>query len=226
MNNLQEEHPVSVNGTPAQQAHWALRIPALLVSYVFHPVFMPVAMAWVLFQLSPATFAGLSGEKMGMVLLRIAYIATFFPILTVLLLKGVGFIESIHLHTPKDRIIPLIGTMIFYFWVYHVFKHIDAPFLLRVLLLGCFWGVIVMFMVSIFFKVSMHTTGAGGMIGILLVLMFNSPVNMAIPFFAALMIAGIIGTARMILKAHTLGQIWLGYILGVISQVAAYWYLT
>jgi membrane-associated PAP2 superfamily phosphatase len=71
----------------------------------------------------------------------------------------------------------------------------------------------------------MHAVAAGGMIGILVVLMILSPVSMVLPFFAALIIAGIIGTARMLLGAHTRAEIWLGYIVGIVVQLGAYWYM-
>ncbi len=81
------------------------------------------------------------------------------------------------------------------------------------------------FMVNIFVKVSMHTTAAGGMLGLVIVLMIISPVNMAVPLFIALLIAGLVGTARLLLGAHKRGDVWLGYLIGIIVQVAAYFYL-
>ncbi len=202
-----------------------LRVLATIVSYVFHPVFMPTMMAIALYQLAPASFAGITPSNIGKILLPIVINTLLFPIVTTLLIKGVGFIDSIHMHNPKDRIIPLIGSMIFYFWAYNVAKNMQFPFLLRTLLLGGFWGVIAVFMINIFFKISMHTAAAGSVLGILLVLMFSSPINMAVPFFIALFIAGLVGTSRMILSAHRSGEIWLGYIVGILVQIAAYWYL-
>ena len=213
------------NGIQKYQQPLVLRIMATIVSYVFHPAFMPVIMTLVLYRLAPASFAGVTQKNIGIILLRVAYLTAFFPLLTVVLLKGLGFISSFQMKDPKERIIPLIGTMIFYFWAYRVFKNIDSPFILRVMLLGCFWGVISVFMINIFFKISMHTSAAGSMIGILMILLFLSPVNLVLPFFLALLVAGLIGTARMILSAHRSGELWLGYITGILVQVAAYLYL-
>ena len=202
---------------------------AKVASYVFHPVFMPTVMAYVLFMLSHDTgFAGVTDKAFKMWLLIIAINTLFFPLLTILLLKGLGFLNSIQMKESKDRIIPLIACMIFYFWANHALgsnPEVHIPLILHTLTLGSFWGIIVIFMVSIFYKVSMHSAAAGGMIGILLVLMFTSNVNMVFPFFVALFIAGLIGTARMILKAHQIWEVWIGYVLGILVQVAAYFYL-
>jgi hypothetical protein len=205
-----------------------LRLLAKVVSYVFHPVFMPGAMAYILYMLTADTeFAGIPKGSFYRWLAMIVLNTAFFPLFTVALLKGLGFIKSIHMTEQKDRIIPLIACMIFYFWANFVIGNplSGAPLILHTLTLGSFWGIIVVFLVGIFYKVSMHAAAAGGMLGILLVLMFISPVNMVMPLFIGLIIAGIIGTARMILGAHRIWEIWLGYFIGIAVQVAAYLYL-
>ncbi|MEI8279520.1 MAG: hypothetical protein WCG87_07125 [Bacteroidota bacterium] len=203
-----------------------LRFLANVVSVICHPVLLPTFMAFVLFKLDAASFAGLTAKQMNMWLLSIGITTLFFPVFSILLMKALGFIESIQLHTPKDRIIPLLAIMIFYFWVNHVLGNVpNVPLILHVLSLGCFWGVIVVFMVTIFFKVSMHTAGAGGMLGMMIVLLMHNTINMWIPLLVGIVIAGLIGTARMLLRAHTASEIWLGYILGIIVQVSAYLYL-
>jgi len=215
-----------IKGQEVKQQSLALRIPAMVLSYVFHPVFMPLMMTYVLYMLVPAQFAGILQAKMGLLYIQVALHSAFFPLLTVLLLKGLGLIESIHMHNPKDRIIPLMASMIFYFWGYWVFKNNNEPEVIRVLFLGGFWGVIAVFMISIFFKISMHTASAGSIVGLIVVVMLISPVNMVLPLFIALLVAGVIGTARLILSAHTSSEIWLGYFVGFLVQIAAYWYLS
>ena len=222
MNDIQ----AITNSGPQPVQSKFLRVLARIASYVFHPVFMPTVMTLALYMLAPVSFAGIDVAGLKLWLLRIGLSTLFFPLFTVVLLKGLGFIQSIHLYTPKDRIIPLIATMIFYFWAEHIAANIpNTPLILRVLLLGSYWGIVLMFLINIFFKISMHTTAAGGMIGILIVLMIVSTVNMVIPLFLALAIAGIIGTARMLLGAHKIWEVWLGYILGALVMLGAYLYL-
>lgn len=201
-----------------------LRALAHIVSYICHPVFMPTIMALVLYHLAPVSFKVITPDIFYRRWLPIiAFITLFFPLVTLLLMKGLGFVTDIRLPTTKDRIIPLLATMIYYFWTSHVFANLPGvPPVLRILLLGNFWGIILLFLGNIFVKVSMHTTAAGAMLGIIIVLMIMSPVNMIVPFFVALIIAGIIGTARLLLGAHTRGDVWLGYILGIIAQLGAF----
>ncbi|OSZ82103.1 hypothetical protein CAP35_02200 [Chitinophagaceae bacterium IBVUCB1] len=136
------------------------------------------------------------------------------------------------MHDPKDRIIPLIGIMIMYFWIYHVAnsisdpKDVPAPFILKVMLLGNFWGIILLFIINIFFKLSMHTSAAGGFLGVMIVLLLTNPVNMMLPLFVSLIVCGIIGTARLLLGAHKPAEVWWGYAIGILAQLAAYVYIT
>jgi hypothetical protein len=204
----------------------ALVILAKVITYLTHPVYVPLAMAYILMKLVPGSFNASTPKEHGMWLISIAVTTLFFPLFSIGLMKPLGFISSFQMPTSKDRIIPLITTMIFYFWINHVFNNIPGiPFIYKTFFLGNFLGLIAVFMFSIFTKVSMHTAGAGSMIGIMGVLLFISPVNMVVPFAITLVVAGIIGSARLVLNAHTKRQIWQGYALGMLAQLAAYWYL-
>lgn len=213
-------HPASI------QEKKGLIFVSKIASYVFHPVFMPLIMMLALYYFNPASFKSVETKTLTKWIMTVSLNTIFFPLVTVFLLKKLNFIDSIYLKTPKDRIIPLMGTMIFYFWVYMLFKNFDAHLTLRVLFLGNFWGIILIFLINIFKKISMHAAAAGGMIGIIIVAMIVSQVNLLFPLALAIIVAGIIGTSRLTLRAHTTGEIGLGYIMGIISQLAAYIYLT
>ncbi len=222
---------ISSEGTvtgPIQQKPLVLRVPATIISYICHPVFMPLIMAFVLSKLEPVAYAPFladPGQKVW--LINIGLTAVFYPLFSVLLLKKLDFISSYTMPTAKERTIPLMATMIFYFWVSHVFNSVPGtiPLSLKVLLLGNFWGLILIFIVNIFTKISLHTSAAGSMIGVVLVALINGSPNMALPLLVTIAVGITIGYARTVLGAHQRGDIWLGYILGILSQLGAYVYL-
>lgn len=211
-----------------------LRALATLVSFVFHPVFMPVVMIVLVYKLAPINFVNVPIGHIGQagslanLLFFVGLLTIFFPLLAVLLMKKLGLVQTIEMHEPKDRILPLIGVMIFYFWANHVMGNVQPtpPFVVRLLILGSFWSVIALFMASIFFKISMHATAAGGMLGLFIALLFINPIDMRVPLFVALLLAGVIGTARLLLRAHRPAEVWTGYALGLAVQIGAYFYLT
>ncbi len=108
-----------------------LRIPAQIFSYLFHPLFIPAIVTWYLAFIQAGYFTGIpDGEKIY-ILIRVAYNTIFFPAFTIMLLKALGFIDSIFLRTQRERIIPYIATNIFYFWMYLVFRNQpDVPLIL------------------------------------------------------------------------------------------------
>lgn len=221
---IEQEH---MQQRPAPAGPPALRAFASFISYVFHPVFMPVLLAVVIWRIQPAAFAGMSGKTLILRLVTMVMLTIFFPLFTVALGKVLGFVQSVHMRVSRDRVIPLIATMIFYFWLQQVFSHLpDIPKIINILVLGSFWGIILLFMASIFFKVSMHTTAAGGAIGIMTVLLFLSPFNMLAALFTTILIGGLVGTARLILREHTPFELWVGYFIGLIVQLGAWWYLS
>lgn len=234
MDTIIREEEESVVPKPVPMGSPAMQFFAKLISYVFHPVFMPVLLSIALWRLMPAAFAGIPHRSLVFGLISLISTTVFFPLVTVALLKALGFIKSIQMRISKDRVIPLIATMIFYFWAERVFSHpfkieqreLFWPEIIQILLLGSFWGVILLFIGSIFFKISMHTTAAGGAIGIMVVLLFLSPINMLTALLTTIVIGGIVGTARLILREHTVAEIWMGYAIGLIVQLGAWAYLS
>lgn len=209
------------NPAPAKR-----NFPATLLSVLLHPVFMPLISCLLLYYTMPSSFDGVQPKVLsgwlGMILIN----TIMFPVLLMLLLKGLGFIKSIYLREAKERVIPLIGTMVFYFWPYLVAKNVAAPEAARILLLGNFWGIVAVFMITIFFKISMHTAGVGALLGFAGVLCILSA-SVALPaLLIALAAAVLTGWARYRLGAHSAKELWLGYAVGVVAQLGAWLYLS
>ena len=200
----------------------ALRIPAMLLSYLFHPIFIPIYCIAFLVMVHPTYFSGFSMQQKKFTIVIASLNLVFFPLMAILLLKAVGFIQSIFLHTQKDRIIPYMAYGIFSFWAYTVFKGqpiyppIIASFILGIFLAGS-GGLIA----NIYFKISMHALGAGGFTGLFLIISFGNSMAMIWPLALAICISGMVCTARMLLNSHTEKEIYIGFLLGVLAQLVA-----
>ena len=87
----------------------------------------------------PGYFVGFSNSGKTRLMLLVGFNAVAFPLITVLLLKGLGFIQSVFLHTQRDRIIPYITSMTFYFWTQYVLREQPAvPRILVAFMFGVF----------------------------------------------------------------------------------------
>lgn len=200
---------------------------ANLVSYLFHPVFIPLYVTYFLVYVHPYVFVGFSDHNKGNTLLIVALNLVFFPLVAVLLLKAVGFIESIYLRTQKDRIIPYIASGIFFFWTYTVFKEQHLyPLVLVIYVFGIFLASSFALLANIYCKVSMHTIGMGGWIGLFLFIMYSNTMLMTWPLCIVFVLSGLVGTARLLLKSHTAFEVYAGYAIGIVSQLIAAYFLS
>jgi hypothetical protein len=192
-------------------------------SYVFHPLFIPLYTIGFLVFFHPSYFAGFTAEDRYRVILVTALNTVFFPAFAVLLMKGLGFIKSIFLRSRQDRIGPYLSSMIFYFWTAWVFFKTETQLALVLpsFMTGVFLTTVVGLLSNIYFKISMHAMGVGGMLGLFLIIMFSNTMLMTWPLCIALLITGIVCTSRLIVSDHTVKEIYWGLFFGLICQVAA-----
>lgn len=163
---------------------------------------------------------GVSAKDQSNWLLIIAYTTITFPVLTVFLLWRLKFIESMQMTGLKERYGPLIASMLFYFWIFWIFhKQFAAPMLLQSFLLGVFMTTVLTFLQTIFFKVSLHAAGWGSVAAFGIICMFYHIPYAIFLSIGAILLAGLVGTTRLYLQAHTHRQIYIGYLVGILAQV-------
>ena len=155
--------------------------------------------------------------------LRICSTSVLLPLITVLLLKGLGFIQSIHLHTRRERIVPYIASLTFFFWSYYVSKRLNDPLALRAFLLGLFIIACAALVMNTYFKVSMHALAAGALLALFTLLLFNNYVDDSLSMLLAVVTAAVICTSRLIAGSHQPFDIYFGFAMGVVIQLVCWW---
>jgi hypothetical protein len=201
----------------------ALRISAQLFSYIFHPLFIPAIATWYLAFIHVAYFIGIPPHEKSFIVLRVAFNTIFFPALTVLLLKSLGFIKSIFLKTQRERIVPYVAANIFYFWMYLVFRNQpEVPSILTGFILGVFLSSSVALIANIYFKISMHALGVGAFTGLMLVIIFTGfSYNIMLHAMLVFLLTGCVCTSRLVVSDHTPFDIYTGILFGIICQFIA-----
>ncbi|HMI64312.1 MAG TPA: hypothetical protein VK518_25520 [Puia sp.] len=201
-----------------------LRFLAHLVSYLFHPLFISsYVMAFLIF-VHPYAFNGFDQRTKVFRFLNIVLCNLLFPAFSVFLLWRLKFIQSIFLHTVKERILPYIIAMIFYWWTWHLSENLsDIPASAIHFLLGSFLALCGAFMCNIYFKISMHMTAMGGALMFFFLFSFHDEYASGLYLSLALLATGLVGTARLIASDHSRFEIWSGIFVGMLSMVAG-WY--
>lgn len=205
--------------TPQHSA--AARFFAHVISFIFHPLFIPLYVTLFFIFFHPSYFAGYDANNKLWLALRVAYNTIFFPAFTVFLLYQLKFVSSILLKSQKDRIIPYIACGIYYFWIYLVMRNNeDVPKMLTAFLLGVFIASSAALIANIYLKVSMHAIGMGGLLGIFYLVMKTNTMLMTWPMAMAVLITGMVCTARLIISDHQPKEISVGLLIGIFAQVA------
>lgn len=213
-----KEQAVEIYNAPT-----ALKIVAKVISYVFHPLFIPTYVFLFMVHTYPVEFQ-FQARPFFIQLVTIFWMSAFFPAFSVFLLWRLKFAESIHLKSQKERIGPYIIIMIFYWWLWYLSKNFtDQPFALRVFFLGAFLTTPVALVLNNFFKISMHTIAVGCAATFLTIIAFHNSFHIGQGIAVAWLIAGLVCTARLIASDHTNKEIYTGLILGVICQCIAAW---
>ncbi len=201
-----------------------LKLLANIFSYVFHPLFIPIyVVAYIIF-VHPYAFADLHEKQKMMKLISFFMQTVFFPAFTVFLLWRLKFSESLYLKTQKERIIPYVATIIFFFWAYFVSRNqTENPAILIFFLLGLFLSASSALIANSFFKISMHAIGVGGALTFMILVGWTTYEPMGLPISIATIIAGIVCTSRLIVSDHRPPEIYWGLMIGALCQVLACW---
>ncbi len=195
-----------------------LLLVAKLVSYIFHPVFIPLYIVLFLLYIHPNVFAGFSGGRKTLVLLQSFVPYILFPVITVLLLKALGFISTVYLKTKKDRIIPYIACNLWYFWIMYVWNNLpDTPRELVVMAAAIFLASVIGMMANIYIKISMHAIAMGVALSFMVQVSLTQTSHPGVYLSISSLIAGLVCSARFIASDHTPKEIYGGLMAGFAS---------
>lgn len=214
-----------------------VRFFAQFVSFVFHPLLMMTYMLILLLVISPYLFGESILRQSDVIVLTIFMTTAFIPGFAVLMMKWLELVESYDLQNRTDRTGPYILTGVFYTWIFRNFlDNPDMAFAFKVFALGATIGLFVAFFVNLFSKISLHAVGMGGLVTMVAITMlqfsyssfgFNIgvvaiEVRMTTLFISTILLAGIVGTARLYLGAHRPVDLYGGYIVGITAQLIAF----
>ncbi len=202
---------------------------AVFLSIVLHPLLMPTYLFGVLFVLSPellgVSMLGLSAQGS---LLLLLFLNTFLaPALLVFYFYRVGFVKSLYLDTLRDRRLPYLTTTLLYTFSTYLFGWQLQPISelapqISIILGSITLSIALVALISLRWKISAHATGIGGCLGAIggIFLRYGNT-SLFYPFLAAILIAGVLMSARLHLNAHTPAQISAGLSLGLVISIAA-----
>ncbi len=145
------------------------------------------------------------------------FLFTFvLPVLSIFYFWKAKYISSVSMPKREERIIPFLGIAVLYVLITLVLFYWQPIFhLLGLLMSGISLVLVAVNAITFFYKVSVHSAGVSGGLGILMGLQYRYPSQYFLyPILLFIMLAGIVVSARLALQAHTPLELIAGFGLG------------
>jgi hypothetical protein len=194
-----------------------MRLIAVITSAILHPLMMPLLAVFIAFKFDWYLSGRLVSDQENIIYLIIAMSTIAFPGLNILLLKWYGVVSSLSMPIRKERSAPFISTLFFFGLGYYLLRKGGLPTPVYSIYLGCSMALLVLIVINLKWKISVHAAGIAGVVGstIGLFQIHDFSNFWLIAFLIAL--TGLTLSSRLILKAHTPAQVYVGAVVGFIT---------
>lgn len=199
--------------------HRNLIIAARVISLVFTPFYLPVVGLTALFVFS---YLSLLPFRYKAAVVGLAYLFTVLaPTLLIHAYRRYNGWTPVELGRKERRMVPYVISIACYFACVYLMERMHIPRFMGGILIAALLIQITCAVINAWWKISTHTAAIGGVAGALFafadIFSFN-PVGWLCGVF---MLAGLLGTSRMILRQHTLAQVvagfWVGFACAVVG---------
>lgn len=157
-------------------------------------------------------------------MLAMVFFSTFIiPSIGAYAMVRMGRLDSLEMDKREQRNMPLLFTAACYAVTVYLLYQSEVFDALFYFVMGIITAsVFLTYLVSFFWKISAHSVGMGGGLGILLLLNMLMPdAGLALPIALAMLLAGAVLTARLSLHAHTPQQVYVGFSSGLLVALTA-----
>ena len=198
---------------------------ARLISYVFHPLLMPAYAMLILFNINSHYMHSLPFNY-KMILLGFVILFTFLlPSIAMFFMVKLKMVDSLEMHSRKERPAALVIVALFFYGTYYIFQQLPVNTIFTMFMLGATLLVLISLLINYFYKISLHMMALGALLATLVGFSFLIHQDIRLYLFLIILIAGITGTARLKLNAHTPSQVYTGFLLGASVMLGLFWFI-
>lgn len=190
---------------------------ARVISALFTPFSIPFLAFLVLFIFS---YLRIMPLQYKLIVLAVVYCFTILmPTLTIFLFRKINGFGPEALAERKRRFVPFILTITSYAFCLLMMHRLNIPWYMTGIILAALVMMIICVIINLRWKLSEHMAGVGAVIGGLVAfsaLFGYNPVGWLCIF---ILLAGVLGTSRIILQHHTLGEVTGGFAVGLVCSL-------
>jgi hypothetical protein len=190
-----------------------LEKPAKIISIIFHPLLMPVYGMAIIFS-APTLFGYLPFNVKKLLFLIVLVNNVLLPLSLLPFFLQRKIISSWALSERKERNIPLIITALLYLTTSYIIFRFPIPLFLKSFIFATALLSLLVTLINFWWKISLHSVGAGALIGIVLLLSVKMLTPLEWYLIPAVLIAGLVLSSRLRLNHHSPAQVWIGVLTG------------
>lgn len=189
-------------------------LTARVLSMVFTPFYLPLVGLMALFIFS---YMSLLPWQYKLMVLGLVYIFTILlPSIFIHLYRRYQGWDLIELGTRERRMVPYVISILCYFGCYYLMTMLHIPSFMARILLAALLIQIVCAVINVWWKISTHSAAIGGVAGAIVAFSFLFSFNPNWWLCVVLIIAGMVGSSRIILRQHSLAQVLTGFLVGLV----------
>ena len=192
-------------------------LTARLLSMLFTPFYLPIVGITLLFLFSYLNMFPWSYKIQ--VLLMVYLFTVLLPTLLIHVYRRYQGWNLIELGHRERRMVPYILSIISYFTCVYVMERIHMPHFMSSIMVAALTVQIVCAIINFWWKISTHTSAVGGVGGSLFAFSVYLGFNPVWWLCLMLLLAGILGSSRMILRQHSLSQVVGGFLVGFVCAI-------
>ena len=198
-------------------------LAARLVSLLFTPFYLPMVGLIALFTFS---YLSLMPGAYKLQVLTLVYVFTILlPTVLIHLYRRYQGWSLIEIGFKERRMVPYVISILCYFLCIYLMDMMHIPHFMGTILSAALFIQVACALINVWWKISPHTAAIGGVAGALFIFgeLFNfNPVWWLCLIF---ILAGVLGSSRMILRQHSLPQVIVGFFVGGICSIIGLLYL-
>ena len=188
-------------------------IASRVVSMVFTPFYLPTLGLLALFSFS---YLSLLPFQYKAIVIAIVYFFTILlPTLLIHVYRRHQHWNLIELGQRERRMVPYVLSILCYFTCVYIMRSLHIPHFMSSIVVAALCIQIICAIVNGWWKISTHTAAIGGAVGALVAFAAIFGFNPLPWLCITIIIAGILGTSRMILRQHSLSEVVSGFLVGV-----------
>ena len=190
-----------------------LDTPAKIIGIAFHPLLMPVYGMIIIFS-APTLYGYLPFNVKKLLLLIMLVNNVLLPFSLLPFFYQRKIITSWTLNERKERVIPMIITTILYGTTSYIVFKFPIPLFFKSFIFSTAFLSLLVTLINLRWKISLHSAGAGALVGLVLTLSFKMLTPLDWYLISTIIAAGLVLASRMKLNLHNPQQVWIGLLTG------------